>query len=231
MITKQCNTCKITKKLTDFNKNKLGKYGRHSTCRLCKSIQSKKFRDSHKELVSERGKKYRATNSEKTKARSHKYYVDNREKTLQRQKEFRENNYEHVKEIQTKSRNKPENKKRKIEQNKLYKKTFSGKISQKNYDHKRRIKVRDLADGTVVQKVLFPLNKELSDLLKTQDNKCFYCSIELDTHMHLDHYIPLSKGGTHSIDNVVWACPSCNIKKGSLFPKEFLASCPEVTTK
>ena len=47
---------------------------------------------------------------------------------------------------------------------------------------------------------------------------CYYCNCELDEKKHLDHYIPLSKGGTHSIDNVVWSCASCNLKKGAKVP-------------
>lgn len=30
---------------------------------------------------------------------------------------------------------------------------------------------------------------------------------------HLDHIIPLSKGGKHAYENVAVSCPSCNLKK------------------
>ena len=59
--------------------------------------------------------------------------------------------------------------------------------------------------------------KSLAELRDIQKNKCYYCSIELDFttkgKTHLDHYIPLSKGGTHSISNVVWSCDKCNLQK------------------
>lgn len=31
--------------------------------------------------------------------------------------------------------------------------------------------------------------------------------------VHLDHIYPISKGGIHSITNVVWSCASCNLRK------------------
>ena len=52
-----------------------------------------------------------------------------------------------------------------------------------------------------------------------QNNLCAYCNTTLLYHIpkavHLDHIIPLSKGGTHTIDNVVWACSQCNLTKST----------------
>jgi 5-methylcytosine-specific restriction endonuclease McrA len=31
---------------------------------------------------------------------------------------------------------------------------------------------------------------------------------------HIDHIIPLSRGGRHSIGNLAPACAACNLKKG-----------------
>ena len=40
----------------------------------------------------------------------------------------------------------------------------------------------------------------------------------------IDHMIPLSKGGGHTIYNIVPACRSCNRKKNAKFPLNFLWS-------
>jgi 5-methylcytosine-specific restriction endonuclease McrA len=48
-------------------------------------------------------------------------------------------------------------------------------------------------------------------VLKDNHYRCHYCGT--DGKMTLDHVIPLSKGGKHTIDNVVPACPRCNSKK------------------
>lgn len=45
-------------------------------------------------------------------------------------------------------------------------------------------------------------------------NKCHYCRKKFNK-LTMDHVIPLSKGGEHSASNIVPACLSCNLKKGS----------------
>jgi 5-methylcytosine-specific restriction endonuclease McrA len=47
--------------------------------------------------------------------------------------------------------------------------------------------------------------------LQRHDNKCFYCKAE--GVLTMDHVIPASRGGTHSIGNLVPACKSCNSSK------------------
>ena len=42
--------------------------------------------------------------------------------------------------------------------------------------------------------------------------KCAYCGIKSKT-LTQDHVTPLSKGGTHTPDNIVPACPTCNFRK------------------
>lgn len=44
-------------------------------------------------------------------------------------------------------------------------------------------------------------------------NSCAYCG---ETHnLTRDHVVPLSRGGTNYIENIVCACPSCNSSKGN----------------
>lgn len=44
---------------------------------------------------------------------------------------------------------------------------------------------------------------------------------------HLEHAIPRSKGGIDGLDNLAWACPSCNLRKSDRTE----ASDPESDTK
>jgi 5-methylcytosine-specific restriction endonuclease McrA len=48
--------------------------------------------------------------------------------------------------------------------------------------------------------------------LACADGRCYYCGLE--RKLTQDHVVPLSKGGSHSKDNVVAACRSCNSSKG-----------------
>jgi 5-methylcytosine-specific restriction endonuclease McrA len=56
------------------------------------------------------------------------------------------------------------------------------------------------------------LPKELKRLYASP---CFYCGSK--TSIHADHIIPISKGGRHSIGNLVPACSSCNLSKNDKF--------------
>lgn len=42
------------------------------------------------------------------------------------------------------------------------------------------------------------------------DSKCQYCNAAAES---IDHVVPRSRGGTHTWDNVVAACKSCNTRK------------------
>lgn len=55
-----------------------------------------------------------------------------------------------------------------------------------------------------------PVNRR--EVLRRDNHTCQYCGST--KHLTLDHVIPRSKGGTHTWDNVVTACTTCNGKKG-----------------
>lgn len=52
--------------------------------------------------------------------------------------------------------------------------------------------------------------------------KCPVCFISIKNHYHVDHIIPLSKGGLHAADNIQLLCPSCNCKKNAKDPILFM---------
>lgn len=54
--------------------------------------------------------------------------------------------------------------------------------------------------------------QEWADRLAVYDGRCAYCLVVL-VEITQDHVVPLSRGGSHTIDNVVPACRSCNSKK------------------
>lgn len=51
---------------------------------------------------------------------------------------------------------------------------------------------------------------------------CFYCgSTDQPT---IDHKMPLSRGGTHDLDNLCRACLSCNSRKRAMTSEEYISS-------
>ena len=56
------------------------------------------------------------------------------------------------------------------------------------------------------------------EIIFSRDNYiCRYCGALAE---HIDHVIPVCKGGTNDLDNLVAACASCNLSKGGRTPAE-----------
>lgn len=47
---------------------------------------------------------------------------------------------------------------------------------------------------------------------------CFYCGCDCAAGFHVDHFIPLAKGGTHVLTNLRMSCPGCNLRKSAKMP-------------
>lgn len=55
------------------------------------------------------------------------------------------------------------------------------------------------------------------------ETKCAYCGVSLtDIPMHIDHIIPLSRGGRHSPENLCASCGPCNLSKNNKTAEEFM---------
>ena len=63
--------------------------------------------------------------------------------------------------------------------------------------------------------------KEWIALVAAYGGRCAYCDVK--GPLHADHRIPLSRGGSNSIDNIVPACRTCNLRKHDRTEAEFRA--------
>ena len=103
--------------------------------------------------------------------------------------------------------------------NKKYYETEEGREADRRKASRRQALKKSTEDGTITKESL----KKLRD---KQNNKCYYCECELNfkskNEVHLDHHIPLSKGGIHGINNVVYLCKKCNLSKSDMMPKTLL---------
>lgn len=63
-----------------------------------------------------------------------------------------------------------------------------------------------------------PLSKRTRfDVFKRDKFTCQYCGKSApDVVLHVDHIVPVSKGGTNDIINLVTACQSCNLGKSNI---------------
>lgn len=72
-------------------------------------------------------------------------------------------------------------------------------------------------------------------VLRKTGGHCAYCGKPIGYYdMQVDHVIPLRKGGTNDLDNLVPACRSCNHYKSTLTVNQFresLGQIPGVLTR
>ncbi len=59
------------------------------------------------------------------------------------------------------------------------------------------------------------------EVLARDGERCAYCG-STDGPFHLDHVVPVSRGGHSRPDNLVVACVPCNLSKGAKTPTEWL---------
>lgn len=88
METKVCSCCNLEKTIDFFNKDKKGKYGVSSKCKICKNNTNKT---------------YRLENSMEIKSTKLKWYLANKEKTKQTCDNWKSNNIEKVKKYRQKT--------------------------------------------------------------------------------------------------------------------------------
>lgn len=58
---------------------------------------------------------------------------------------------------------------------------------------------------------------EVNEIHKKQKGFCAHCCKKLSDY-HVDHVIPISKGGENKKENLQILCPTCNLQKGSKDP-------------
>lgn len=91
----------------------------------------------------------------------------------------------------------------------------SSRIAARKSVHKRRLaKFHSSTPATLTR-------AEWEELIFLYGGCCAYCE-QPTKSLTQDHIVPLSKGGTHTADNIVPACLSCNSSKGNRSLEEFL---------
>lgn len=64
---------------------------------------------------------------------------------------------------------------------------------------------------------------DISTLMSLQNSKCAHpwCRVSLKAGHHIDHVMPLARGGTNDRRNLQLLCPPCNLKKHAKHPIDF----------
>lgn len=244
-MTKICNACKIIKPLDNFN-TKPGRAGTRRYNYICKQCQSEKNKQKNK-IIKESSKiiraqkicnvckliqpisyftkdNYQLTGSSKLcKACQSQYYQNNKDvilnRNLQSQRKYKlknnlrkitwaiKNKYKVIKTNQNYY-------KRNIDKITAYNKKWAKEnvLAARNKGHRYRVRKRNNTIHSFTK-------QQLIQRISVFGFMCAYCGGNFD---HIDHVIPISKGGPHCLANLRPACKKCNQEKHNKSLNEWL---------
>lgn len=212
--SKACSVCKQIKPVAQFNKNKRIKSGLTPECKSCKSIA-----DAN----------YRARNKKKIAANHKKWVEQNKQHVLDKSIAWRIANPERYKEAQQKSAIKHRAKKRIYNanwsaSNKELHRQMIADWQKRNPESKRRSANKRRAKVMATRHELYTEQQ----VIEKYGTNCHLCHLPIDFDaprrvgrngwekgLHIEHLVPIDKGGPDILDNVRPSHGLCNLRKGA----------------
>lgn len=208
---------------------KCGTTDRNSSgrCKTCAKASTLKWRAENAAHVKETKKAWRAANAEKIKEWAASYAEKNKDVLRQRVYSYRAKNPSAARAINAKWAAKNSeylrvknanwyslNREKVAAKASNYRKMNPDKVRLFRHNRKARIN----SSGGVLSKGL------LNRLFKLQKGICPCCRKPLGKNYHMDHIIPLAKGGTNTDDNIQLLRQKCNAQKAARHPVDFMQS-------
>ncbi len=192
---------------------------------LCRSCYHHQYYQEHKKrlLARKQDRKqdivvYRQEHKKEIAAYRRRYRQKHKGRIAAYQRQWRKENREHVRQHREKTRVERaacthqyylEHREEKAAYDRLYSLQHPGKARCRWQRRRARLLNAPINDFTVADWKL---------VLEHYHHRCAYCGT--NDKLTQDHIIPLSRGGWHTISNIVPACLSCNCKKGARTPSE-----------
>jgi len=172
--------------------------------REAKSKGEKAYREEHHDTLNEYGKKY---------------YSDHKEELNEKGRIYREEHQDEIREWRRTYNE--EHREEKATRDKEYRQTPQGRMVRRAAHHRRRARKKGSGGSYTAA--------QIQAQLKRQKYRCYYAGCghakfekKNGKHIfHIDHIVPLSRGGTNTIDNIVLSCPTCNMHKHNKLPHEW----------
>jgi hypothetical protein len=207
-MNKTCSKCHIEKPLSDFARDSRSPGGLQCSCRECQRA----YYIANKERLLAQGLARYAKNKEKILAQNARWKIENKAKHLQQAKDWYAANKDRAR--ATRAAWTARNPGRKTAITSAWFAANPG--LRRIYKLNRRARV--LYSGGELSKGLG------AKLFALQKGKCACCAKPLGKPYHMDHIIPLVRGGLNIDSNIQLLRPECNMSKGKKEPIEFMQS-------
>lgn len=194
---KACNKCLQSKSLEEFHRASSAKDGRRTICKSCQRIQDQKRYEKNAEANRQRALIYYYANAQTYAEKNAQRYAENREEIARARSIKRRENLWHYKKLERAS----------YKRNAEAKRAYGRRYSKMNPDKSRRRNSRRRA--RLAQATCYAITAK--EMRRLYSMPCAFCAST--ERIDLDHKIPLSRGGSHGLGNLMPLCDNCNSTK------------------
>lgn len=171
----------------------------------------KRYRSKHKDKIRAYKVQNRARSNELSRAR----YAANKEQARAYRKQYREANRDKIN--------------RKLRESRASNIELSRQRVRDSHKRNPQWKRSSEAKRRAIRKGVAPeeldrVNAFYAFVASATKITCRWCTKQVPPELrHVDHIVPLSRGGRHAVDNLCCSCFDCNVRKGNKLPDEWLA--------
>ena len=198
---------------------------RSPRCQVCRDLHIKEKRRLWAAVNPDVGIKWRANNHGKVREYKRRWADSNKENQRERSSRWASANPQKVIDKSRLWRARNPEKVRDTQRRRWAEKRDECRKAFRKWCLDNPVKARARTDRRRARKLsAFVANVTASDiarLMAQQRGRCPYCLRSIRDGYHVDHYVPLAKGGTHEPSNVQLLCPACNMSKGAKLPEVF----------
>jgi hypothetical protein len=216
--TKICCKCKKEMPATNeyFGRNGTGLRGRCKKCRTEDAQinkeqikeQKSKYYKNYKDKVTKDHKEYKKTHAEEIKLMDKNYRDTHKEEAKIYKEQYRK---EHKEYLQAVASDYYEKNKRTMyikDKQRLKLNIISSRLYYNIYSHKRRAIAKQLPSNFTI--------KQWKECKESFNSCCAYCGKPMK-RLEQDHFIPLTKQGDYTKNNIIPACRHCNASKSNKY--------------
>jgi len=224
---KTCSRCGVEKPTTDFSPDARATTGLQPACRNCCSAASKARRDANIEAFREKETAYYHSNKERILANNAASRARCHEKVKAGKKAW----YDRIKKSDEWQAREKERRDANKAAKSAYDREYRARDPQKTVERankwrkanpeKRAAIIHNYSARRRAQESGGITTAALAAWVSGQKKVCYWCGCKCAKGFHVDHYVPLSKGGAHEAHNLVIACGPCNLKKNAKDPLDF----------